>query len=119
MVWPPTKRQVFWAFGVVIVLLILIFIGVWLWEVLSRYIHPKTPTEKKDLVNIFVIIAAGVVGTLTAVAALGNLYISRRNLQNARDTLQQQRELDERRTRQCLEDCGFGFSIASRASIVR
>jgi hypothetical protein len=82
---------------VVAVLAVLAFIGVWLWGVLSGYIQPKTPTDKKDLVNVFVVIAAGVIGTLTAIAALGNLYVSRRNLQHAQATLQQQRDLDNRR----------------------
>jgi hypothetical protein len=62
----------------------------WSWGVLAAYIQPRTPTEKKDLVNVFVLIAAGVVGAFTAIAALGNLYMSRRNLR-------QQRDLDERR----------------------
>ncbi len=57
--------------------------------VLAGYIQPKTPTNKKDLVNIFVLIAAGVVGSLTAIAAVGNLIVSRKNLQ-------QQHDLDER-----------------------
>jgi hypothetical protein len=91
--WLPTKRQVLWAVGIVIVLLILGSIGVWLWGVLAGYIQPKTPTDKKDLVNVFVVIAAGVIGLLTATAAVGNLYISRRNLQ-------QQRDLDERRAQE-------------------
>jgi hypothetical protein len=98
VVWPLNKRLVLWIIGIVVVLLILGSIGgVWLWGVLSGYIQPKTPTDKKDLVNIFVLIAAGLVGTLTALAALGNLYFSRMNLQNARETLQQQRVLDDRR----------------------
>jgi hypothetical protein len=90
MGWRPTKRQVLLAIGVVIALLILLLIGVLLWRVLAGYIQPKTPTNKKDLVNIFVVIAAGVVGSLTAIAAVGNFYISRRNLQ-------QQRILEEQR----------------------
>lgn len=96
MEWRPTKRQILWAMGIVMLLLILAFIGVWLWGVLFAFIQPETPTDKKDLVNIFVVIAAGVVGTLTAIAAVGNLIVSRRNLQNAQTTLQQQRDLDER-----------------------
>jgi uncharacterized protein YjbI with pentapeptide repeats len=96
MEWRPTKRQILWAIGIVMLLLILAFIGVWLWRVLFAFIQPETPTDKKDLVNIFVVIAAGVVGTLTAIAAVGNLIVSRRNLQNAQATLQQQRDLDER-----------------------
>jgi uncharacterized protein YjbI with pentapeptide repeats len=97
VVWPPNKRLVLWAVGIVIVLLIFVSIGVLLWRVLAGYIQPETPTNKKDLVNVFVLIAAGVVGTLTAIAAVGNLIISRRNLQNAQATLQQQRYLDEQR----------------------
>ena len=82
MVWPSTKRHVLLAIGTVIVLLILIFIGVWLWGVLSGYIQPKTPTDKRALVKGFVVIASGMVATLTAIAAVGNLIDARRNLQN-------------------------------------
>lgn len=65
--------------------------GFWLlWGVLADYINPKTAIQRKDLINMFVLSAAAVVGSLTALAAIGNLYISRRNLQ-------QQRELNERR----------------------
>lgn len=64
--------------------------GEWLWERMSNYVVPETPTERKDLLNVFVLIAAGVVGFLTALAAMLNVYMSRRNLH-------QQRELDERR----------------------
>jgi hypothetical protein len=100
-----------WTVGTVIVLLILGSIGAWLWGVLSGYIQPKTPTDKKDLVNIFVLIAAGVIGTLTAIAALINLSFSRRNLQNAQAalrqqeaTLRQQRDLDlSRRADEALQ----------------
>ena len=68
-----------------------------LWGVLASYIQPETVADKKDLVNAFVVGAAGIVGTLTAIAAVGNLIISRRNLQNAQATLEQQRELEEGR----------------------
>ena len=80
--------------------MLVLFMGVlfwWLWGVLAGYIQPKTPTDRKEFVNVFVVIAAGVVGTLTAIAAVGNLIISRRNLQNAQATLEQQRSLDDRR----------------------
>jgi uncharacterized protein YjbI with pentapeptide repeats len=97
MEWQPIKRQIVLAIGIAIALLFIGLLFWWLWGVLAGYIQPKTPTDKKDLVNVFVVIAAGVVGTLTAIAALGNLIISRRNLQNAQATLQQQRDLDERR----------------------
>jgi uncharacterized protein YjbI with pentapeptide repeats len=100
MAWRSTRRQIVWAVGIAATLLILVSIGVWLWDLLAGYIRPKTPTDKKDLVNIFVVIAAGVVGTLTAIAAVGNLIISRRNLQHAQNTLQQQRDLEDRRAQQ-------------------
>jgi len=64
--------------------------GEWLWGRMSNYVLPETPTERKDLLNVFVLIAAGVVGFLTALAAMLNVYMSRRNLH-------QQRNLDERR----------------------
>jgi hypothetical protein len=51
------------------------------------FIKPESPTEKKDLVNVFAVAATGVVATLTAIAAVGNLIISRRNLQNAQAAL--------------------------------
>jgi uncharacterized protein YjbI with pentapeptide repeats len=78
----------------------LVVIGVlfwWLWEVFYGFIQPKTPTDRKDQLSVFVLMAAGVVGFLTALAALGNLVISRRNLEHAQATLQQQRKLDDRR----------------------
>jgi len=71
-------------------LLILIVASVGLWEILADYVRPKTPSDRKDLVNVFVVSGAGVIAFLTATAALGNLYISRRNLE-------QQRIIEERR----------------------
>lgn len=65
-------------------------VGILLWMVLANYIKPATAAERKDVVNMLVLSAAAVVGSLTALAAVGNLYFSRRNLQ-------QQRELDDRR----------------------
>lgn len=81
------KQQVLWAISTAIVLLILCLLGVWLWGVLFAFIQPESPTEKKDLVNVFAVAATGVVATLTAIAAVGNLIISRRNLQNAQAAL--------------------------------
>ncbi len=64
--------------------------GFWLWGILTEYIDPKTATQRKDFVNVFVIIVASVVGFLTALAAVGNFFVSSENLR-------QQRELEERR----------------------
>ena len=102
--WRPTEEQVLWAVRVIVVLVVLLaltlLIGDWLWAVVVHYVHPRTPSDRKDVVNIFVIISAGVVGLLTAIAALGNLYISRRNLQHARATMRQQRDLEEQRAQE-------------------
>jgi uncharacterized protein YjbI with pentapeptide repeats len=95
--WLLIGKLVRWTVVAAIVLVILLLVGRWLWGVLADYVAPKTAADRKDLVSIFVLIAAGVVGALTAIAAVGNLYVSRRNLQNARETLRQQRNLDERR----------------------
>ena len=99
--WQPTMRHYLWGIRIVVAATVLAFviflIGGWLWDILADYVKPKTATQRKDLANIFVVVAVGVVGALTAIAALGNLYISRRNLQNARETLAYQRSLEEQR----------------------
>jgi hypothetical protein len=59
--------------------------GRWLWAQLADYVEPTTPTERKDLANIFVLIGVGIVGALTALAALLNAYLSRKNLRQQRD----------------------------------
>ena len=64
--------------------------GKWLWWRLANYIQPGSVAQRKELVNVFVLIVGGVVAFLTATAAMLNVYTSRRNLH-------QQRELDERR----------------------
>jgi hypothetical protein len=95
--WRATRRPLLWAGGIVLAVISLAVVTIffwWLWGVLEGYIAPKKPTEKKELVNIVVLIGAGIIGALTAMAALINLYFSRKNLENARATLRQQRELD-------------------------
>jgi hypothetical protein len=91
-------KQVLWAVLVLIVLVVLLafiaLISTWLWGVVAHYVQPRTPSDRKDLVNVFVVIGAGVVGLLTATAAVGNLYISRRNLQQQRD-LEAERAQDD------------------------
>jgi uncharacterized protein YjbI with pentapeptide repeats len=79
--------------GLVVVAAGAYFGGKWLWGELAAYVRPDNAIERKELVNIFVIIAVGVVGTSTAIAAVGNLIVSRRNLQ-------QQRELEEQRAQE-------------------
>jgi ABC-type multidrug transport system fused ATPase/permease subunit len=106
--WRPQPYHYLWAIRIVIAGTLIAFgfdlFGSWLWQALVDYIRPQTPTDRKDVANILVVIAAGVVGTLTALAALGNLYISRRNLENARAALRQQRDLDlTRRSAEALQ----------------
>jgi uncharacterized protein YjbI with pentapeptide repeats len=100
--WQPDQRHYLWgiriAVAVTLSVVLLILMGNWVWGMLIDYIKPESPTQRKDVANIFVITAAGVVGTLTAIAAVGNLYISRMNLQNAQRTLDDQRSLEEQRS---------------------
>jgi hypothetical protein len=83
--------------GRVLIAVVLLAIGlvvvgaIWFWGILFDFIDPKGPTEKKDLVQVFAFIVAGVVGAIGAVVGLANLYISRRNLE-------QQRELEDQRS---------------------
>ncbi len=69
----------------------LVFGGFQLWGTLEAYIAPEDATGKKDLVQAFGLIVAGVAGLIGAIVGLVGLYFSRKNLQNARETLQQQR----------------------------
>jgi hypothetical protein len=100
----PMVRKVLIAATLTAIGLVVVGVGFWwLWGVLTAYIEPKTATDRKDLANIFIVIAAGVVGTLTAIAAVGNLYVSRRNLQQQRELDQDRREEQERALEQQLE----------------
>src|SRR5215216_6368382 len=92
------RENTFMRIGVIVLLLLCVVLLIilallsceWLWWRLTDYIQPEDPTQRKDLVNVFVLIVGGVVAFLIASAAMGNLYMTRRNLG-------QQRELDERR----------------------
>jgi hypothetical protein len=107
------------------------FGGKWLWGELAAYIRPGDATERKDLVNIIVLIGAGIVGALTALCALLNAYFTRRNLQNAREAMRQQRELEDRQheleeqrsqedaLQSYFEQMGDLLAICRWASIIR
>ena len=75
-------KLVLWAILALIVLVVLLALislsSTWLWGVVVHYVQPRTPSDRKELVSVFVVIGAGVVGLLTATAAVGNLYMSRR-----------------------------------------
>jgi hypothetical protein len=87
--WPLTRPQVLWAIritvAVVLTLTVVAILGDVLWWVMGLYIDPKTAQERKDLVQSYAIVVAGVVGSVSALVAVGNLYISRRNLQQQRE----------------------------------
>ena len=67
--------------AVIVIVAVVALLGVVLWRVLGTYIDPKTAAERKDLVQSFAVVVAGIVGSLSALAAVGNLYVSRRNLE--------------------------------------
>ena len=71
--------------------------GVWLWEVLAAYVAPKNATGRKDLIQVFALLIAGVVGVVGAAIGLVNLYFSRQNLEHNQATLLQQRKVEEGR----------------------
>jgi hypothetical protein len=76
--------------AVVLALTGVALLGVVLWKELSIYIDPQTATERKYLVQSFVIVVAGGTWLLVGAGVVGVLYVSRRNLQ-------QQRELEGQR----------------------
>src|SRR5215208_7525613 len=63
----------------------LALLGVWLWEVLGIYIDPQTATERKYLVQSFVIVVAGGTWLLVGAGVVGVLYVTRRNLKHQRE----------------------------------
>jgi hypothetical protein len=75
--------------------------GIWLdwewkamigWKALEGYINPDPDdtTGKKDAVQVYAVIVAGVIASLTAAVGLANLRLTRKNLE-------QQRELEAQR----------------------
>src|SRR5215210_5617910 len=75
--------------------------GIWLdwewkamigWKALEGYINPDPDdaTGKKDAVQVYAVIVAGVIASITAAVGLANLRLTRKNLE-------QQRELEAQR----------------------
>jgi hypothetical protein len=62
------------------------------WKALEGYINPDPDdtTGKKDAVQVYVVIVAGVIASITAAVGLANLRLTRKNLE-------QQRELETQR----------------------
>jgi len=63
------------------------FIG---WRALVDYINPKGATGRRDVVQVYALIVAGVIASITAAVGLLNLRLTRKNLE-------QQRELEAQR----------------------
>ena len=66
------------------------------WRPLVDYINPQNATGRKDAVQVYALMVAGVVAAITAAVGLVNLWLTRRNLV-------QQRELEEQRGKQQRE----------------
>jgi hypothetical protein len=60
------------------------------WQTLVKYINPTDATGRKDAVQVYAVIVAGVIATITAAVGLLNLGLTRKNLE-------QQRELEGQR----------------------
>jgi uncharacterized protein YjbI with pentapeptide repeats len=60
------------------------------WRALVSYIGPEEATDRKDAVQVYAVIVAGVVAGITATVGLLNLRLTRKNLE-------QQRELEAQR----------------------
>jgi hypothetical protein len=94
------ERSVSWlrrhrkaATAAVIATVVLAGVGIWFWGVLVSYVEPKGPTGRKDVVQVFALIVAGLVAAIGGIVGIANLQTSRRNLQ-------QQRELEEQRAQE-------------------
>jgi uncharacterized protein YjbI with pentapeptide repeats len=87
------------ALGVVLLVAVVAFGIFWFggdwkaligWRALVDYVNPKNATGRKDALQVYALIVAGVVATITAGVGLANLWLTRRNLK-------QQRELEAQR----------------------
>jgi uncharacterized protein YjbI with pentapeptide repeats len=74
------------------------------WRALVDYINPKNATGRKDAVQVYALMVAGVVAAITAGVGFANLWLSRRNLEQQRELedqrAEQQRELEDQRAEQ-------------------
>jgi hypothetical protein len=60
------------------------------WRALIDYINPVDATERKEARQVYAVIVAGVIASITAAVGLANLRLTRKNLE-------QQRELEAER----------------------
>jgi uncharacterized protein YjbI with pentapeptide repeats len=82
--------------GIILGSIALVVAGIWFWGVLVNYVGPKDPTGRKDVVQVFALILAGVVGVIGGIVGIFNVSVARRNLH-------QQIELEEKRREATLE----------------
>jgi hypothetical protein len=66
-------------------LTVIALLGLELWKVLGIYIDPQTATERKYLVPSFAVVVAVGALLLVCAGAIGNLYVSRKNLKQHRE----------------------------------
>jgi uncharacterized protein YjbI with pentapeptide repeats len=71
--------------AVLLALTVVALLGVVLWKVLGIYIDPQTASERKYLVQSFVIVVAGGTWLLVGAGVVGVLYLSRRNLRHQQE----------------------------------
>jgi hypothetical protein len=95
-----TRRQGLVAALVGLSLVVAVALGVWFWGVLVDYVDPKDTTARKDVVQVFALIVAGVVGVIGAAVGLANVYFSRKNLE-------QQRSLESKRAQDEIEQAYY------------
>jgi uncharacterized protein YjbI with pentapeptide repeats len=71
------KKPMAIGLGVVLGIVILIVAGIWFWGVLEEYVDPKDPTARKDVVQAFTLIIAGVVGLIGGIVSIISLRLQR------------------------------------------
>jgi uncharacterized protein YjbI with pentapeptide repeats len=80
--WWPTREQVLWTIRVAVIAVPVLIV---LWVVLGTYIDPQNATDRKDHVQTFALVVAGIVGIVGAIVSLVGLYFSRKSLRQQRD----------------------------------
>ncbi|MFL6180497.1 MAG: pentapeptide repeat-containing protein [Actinomycetes bacterium] len=82
---PRLMRMISISVAVGSALIVIALLGFVLWRVLGIYIDPQTATERKYLVPSFAVVVAVGALLLVCAGAIGNLYVSRKNLQQERE----------------------------------
>src|SRR3712207_4959745 len=102
--WIRTHKKTVAAAALGLALMVAVALGIWFgwdlktligWRALVDYINRKGPTGRKDAVQVYAVIGAGVVAAITAAVGLANLRLTRRNLEQQRE-LEAQRASEQR-----------------------